>query len=94
VLENCDSSNDVNISVEATGLLSCIRKKEFVFIALTVKQVLQAMKPANDLLQDRTCDLLLGARLVRSIAAQLHDMRMTSQTKLAMKWRENWLNSI
>ena len=38
VLEECDSSNDVDISVEATGLLSYIRKKEFLFIALTVKE--------------------------------------------------------
>ena len=81
VLEECDSSNDVDVSVEATGLLSCIRKKEFLFIALTVKEVLQAMKPANDLLQDRTCDLLQGARLVRSTAAQLHDMRMDESNR-------------
>ena len=96
VLESCDSSNDVDVSVEATGLLSCIRKKEFLFIALTVKEVLQAMKPANDLLQDRTCDLLQRARLVRSTAAQLHDMRMDESNgtcdAMERKLREFHLN--
>ena len=72
MLENCASSNDVDVSVEATGLVSCIQKKEFLFIALTVKEVLQAMKPVNDLLQDRTCDLLQGVRLVHLTAAHTH----------------------
>ena len=97
VLEDCcDSGNDVDVSVEATGLLSCIRKKEFLFIALTIKEVLQTMKPANDLLQDRTCDLLQGARLVRSTAAQLHDMRMDESNRtcdaIERKLREYDLN--
>jgi len=54
------------------------------------------MKPVNDLLQDRSCDLLQGARLVHLTAAQLHDLRMDESNRtcdaMERKLREYHLN--
>jgi len=58
-----------DVNVEAQGLLGKVSKPEFALMAAIVVKLLSIMKPANAMLQSKTCNMGIASELVQSVAA-------------------------
>ena len=77
VLEVCGESGncDAATSIEACGLLKKIQNAQFLFVAYTVRQILELLKPADQMLQSRDCHLLAGNSVVSSCVSSIKALR-------------------
>ena len=75
LFQHSRGSSNADICVDAEGLLQQIREKKFLFIAYMVYNILLKLRPADKLLQDRTCDLTTGIQLINSSIESIQNMR-------------------
>ncbi|KRZ65602.1 Zinc finger MYM-type protein 1 [Trichinella papuae] len=78
LLKKCsDSRNDycVDISIEASGLLSKISQPEFKFIAQMMNSVLKLIEPADRAFQSRAIDLLSAWDVIKAVQETMKNMR-------------------
>ncbi|MEL7308742.1 MAG: hAT transposon family protein [Pseudomonadota bacterium] len=71
----------MDLSVEADGLLRKVRKPEFRFIVLFVKELLSILAPANKMLQSRNMDLNTATDIVMLVVESVRKLRSDSKFK-------------
>jgi len=84
VLSVCGKSVavDGSTSVEASGLLQKVENAKFLFIAYTVRQILELLKPADQMLQARDSHLLAGIVVVKACLTSIKALRSHDQVEL------------
>jgi len=77
VLTVCGTSAEVdgNTCVEASGLLQKVENAKFLFIAYTVRHILELLRPADQILQARASHLLTGITVVSACITSIKALR-------------------
>ena len=81
VLTVCGTSAEVdgNTCVEASGLLQKVENAKFLFIAYAVRQILELLRPADQILQARESHLLAGITVVSACVTSIKALRSHEQ---------------
>ena len=84
VLTACGMSAEVdgNTGVEASGLLVKVENANFLFIAHTVRQLLEFLKPADQMLQARHSHLLAAITAVSACISSVKALRLQEHVQL------------
>ena len=64
-----------DVNVEAQGLFGKVKKPQFALMAEIVVKLLTVMKPANAMLQSKTCNMGIASELVQSVIATYKELR-------------------
>lgn len=83
VLTLCEASVEVdgNTGVEASGLLKRIANAKLLFIGYAVRQILELLQPADQILQARVSHLLTGIRVVSACVTSIKALRSNIQVE-------------
>ena len=64
-----------DVSIEALGLLGKVNKPEFALMTEIIVRLLTIMKPANAMLQSKTCNMGIALELVQSVITSYKELR-------------------
>ena len=70
-----ETIRDLDILVEATGLLQIVFANKFCFFARVAKQILGLLAPADQQMQSRECNLASSIKLIDAAADSLEELR-------------------
>ena len=64
-----------DVSIEALGILGKVNKPEFALMTEIIVRLLTIMKPANAMLQSKTCNMGIALELVQSVITSYKELR-------------------
>ena len=64
-----------DVSIEALGLLGKVNKPEFALMTEIIVRLLTIMKPANAMLQSKTCNTGIALELMQSVITSYKELR-------------------